>query len=311
MTSLDEFMIIAGADNRPPMLDKTMYDSWKSRMELYIDNKENGIMILNSGLPPDVYVIANHHKVAKEIWDRVKLLMQGASLSLQERECKLYDEFDKFTHVKGETLYHLSPEWSKFVTDGKLARDFHTTNYDQLYSYLQQQVAHANETRLLRERDQDPLAFVANYNQTSSQLNNYHSQYSSPYHQTPYAPQNAYHSPLISTQPLTEFPQLDSGLAVLVFNPGDDPIACLNKAMTFMSALAASCFPSTNNQLRTSSNPRNQATVQYGRVTVQQVQGRQVQSYAGTGNKRNATSSGGNNAIRQAMSHPQNWTAAE
>nr|GEW48429.1 hypothetical protein [Tanacetum cinerariifolium] len=28
---------------------------------------------------------------------------------------------------------------------------------------------------------------------------------------------------------MNEFPQLDSGLAVLVFNQGDDPIACLNK----------------------------------------------------------------------------------
>ncbi|GJS44107.1 hypothetical protein Tco_0569150 [Tanacetum coccineum] len=48
MTTLVEFMIIAGADNRPPLLDKTMYNSWKSRMELYIENRENGRMILNS-----------------------------------------------------------------------------------------------------------------------------------------------------------------------------------------------------------------------------------------------------------------------
>ncbi|GJX37713.1 hypothetical protein Tco_0375470 [Tanacetum coccineum] len=34
-------------------------------------------------------------------------------------------------------------------------------------------------------------------------------------------------------------------------------------------------LPQTNNQLRTSSNPRNQATVQDGRVVVQNVQGRQ------------------------------------
>ncbi|GJW69306.1 hypothetical protein Tco_0123730 [Tanacetum coccineum] len=40
-------MIIAGADNRPLMLDKTMYDLWKSRMELYIENRENRRMILN------------------------------------------------------------------------------------------------------------------------------------------------------------------------------------------------------------------------------------------------------------------------
>ncbi|GJW68548.1 reverse transcriptase domain-containing protein [Tanacetum coccineum] len=38
--------------------------------------------------------------------------------------------------------------------------------------------------------------------------------------------------------------------------------------------VASSRFPSTNNQLRTSSNPRNQASIQEGRVTVQQVQGR-------------------------------------
>nr|GEW00634.1 retrovirus-related Pol polyprotein from transposon TNT 1-94 [Tanacetum cinerariifolium] len=43
-----EFMIIAGADNRPPMLEKSLYDSWKSRMELYIENRENRRMILNS-----------------------------------------------------------------------------------------------------------------------------------------------------------------------------------------------------------------------------------------------------------------------
>ncbi|GKE65065.1 hypothetical protein Tco_1519226 [Tanacetum coccineum] len=170
-------MIIAGADNHPPMLEKYMYDSWKSRMELYMENRENGRMILNScqngplvwptiveenatnivlqGLPPDVYAIVNYHKVAKEIWDRVKLRMQGTKLSLQERECKLYDEFDKFSFVKVQVntkfLNSLSPEWSKFVTDVKLARDLHTTNFDQLYSYLEQHEAHANETRLLCE----------------------------------------------------------------------------------------------------------------------------------------------------------------
>nr|GEV56295.1 putative ribonuclease H-like domain-containing protein [Tanacetum cinerariifolium] len=77
---------------------------------------------------------------------------------------------------------------------------------------------------------------------------------------------------------------------------GDDPIASLSKAMTFLTAVASSRFPSTNNQLRTSSNPRNQATIQDGRVTVQQVQRRQGQSYSSTGYKSNATSSEKNNA---------------
>ncbi|GJY17867.1 retrovirus-related pol polyprotein from transposon TNT 1-94 [Tanacetum coccineum] len=128
-----------------------------------LENGENGRMTLNSvqnglliwltvtnadGFPPDVYAIVNHHKVAKEIWDRVKLLMQGMKLSSQEKECKLYDEFDKFTFVKG-----------------------------------------------------------------------------------------------------------------------DDPITCLNKAMAFLTLVASSRFPSTNNQLRTSSNLRNQAIIQDDRVT--------------------------------------------
>nr|GEV17202.1 retrovirus-related Pol polyprotein from transposon TNT 1-94 [Tanacetum cinerariifolium] len=79
---------------------------------------------------------------------------------------------------------------------------------------------------------------------------------------------------------------------------GDDLIACLNKAMAFLTVVASSRFSSRNNQLRTFSNPRNHAAFQDGRVTVQQTQRRQGKSYSGTGYKSNATSSVGNNASR-------------
>ncbi|GKA78865.1 hypothetical protein Tco_0785402 [Tanacetum coccineum] len=46
--TLAEYMILFSGDNRPPMLDKDLYDSWKSRMELYMQNREHGIMILES-----------------------------------------------------------------------------------------------------------------------------------------------------------------------------------------------------------------------------------------------------------------------
>ncbi|GJW99052.1 hypothetical protein Tco_0180860 [Tanacetum coccineum] len=55
---------------------------------------------------------------------------------------------------------------------------------------------------------------------------------------------------------MTELPLPNLGFAVPVFSQRDDPIACLNKAMAFLTAVASSRFPSTNNQLRTSSNPR-------------------------------------------------------
>nr|GFA05576.1 hypothetical protein [Tanacetum cinerariifolium] len=60
------------------------------------------------------------------------------------------------------------------------------------------------------------------------------------------------------------------------------------------SVVASLRFLSTNNQLRTFLNPRNHATIQDGRVIVQQVQGRQCQSYFRTGYKSNATISKGN-----------------
>nr|GEZ05756.1 hypothetical protein [Tanacetum cinerariifolium] len=48
MASLADKAILSGVDNRPPMLEKDMYDSWKSRMELYMLNRQHGRMILES-----------------------------------------------------------------------------------------------------------------------------------------------------------------------------------------------------------------------------------------------------------------------
>nr|GEX70872.1 retrovirus-related Pol polyprotein from transposon TNT 1-94 [Tanacetum cinerariifolium] len=45
----------------------------------------------------------------------------------------------------------------KFVTDVKLVKDLHTTNFDKLHAYLEQYVLYENEVRLMRERNQDPL----------------------------------------------------------------------------------------------------------------------------------------------------------
>ncbi|GJZ78105.1 hypothetical protein Tco_0642777, partial [Tanacetum coccineum] len=99
--TLAKYMILSGADNRPFMLDKDLYDLWKSRMELYMQNREHRRIILESvenadcdmkatniilqGLPADIYSLVNHHRVAKDLWERVQLLMQGTSLTKQER----------------------------------------------------------------------------------------------------------------------------------------------------------------------------------------------------------------------------------
>ncbi|GKC04034.1 hypothetical protein Tco_0995644, partial [Tanacetum coccineum] len=48
--SLAKNVIVARADNRPPMLDKSQYSSWASRILLYIKGKENGKLVVDSVL---------------------------------------------------------------------------------------------------------------------------------------------------------------------------------------------------------------------------------------------------------------------
>ncbi|GKA83063.1 zinc finger, CCHC-type containing protein [Tanacetum coccineum] len=68
-------------------------------------------------LPPEVYSLVSIHKVAKELWARIQLLMLGTSLTKQERECKLYDEFDKFAYKKGGTLHEFYLRFSLLLND--------------------------------------------------------------------------------------------------------------------------------------------------------------------------------------------------
>nr|GEW81159.1 hypothetical protein [Tanacetum cinerariifolium] len=236
MTSLADKAILSGADNRPPMLEKDMYDSWKSIIELYMLNRQHGRMILESiengplllptveengvtrpkkytelsatkavqadcdvkatniilqGLPPEFYALVSTHKFTKELWERIQMLMQGTSLTKQERECKLYDEFDKFAYKKGESL-----------------RDFYLR-----FSLLRNDM-------------------------------------------------NIYIMKLEQFQVNTKF--LNTLPPEWMFQKGDDTIDAINHMMSFLTAVVISRYPPTNNQLRTSSVPRQQATVNNG-----------------------------------------------
>ncbi|GKB70122.1 hypothetical protein Tco_0931534, partial [Tanacetum coccineum] len=45
------------------------------------------------------------------------IALQDTELSYQERECKLYNEFDKFTSVKGETLHEFYLRFAQLIND--------------------------------------------------------------------------------------------------------------------------------------------------------------------------------------------------
>nr|GEZ61010.1 hypothetical protein [Tanacetum cinerariifolium] len=90
----------------------------------------------------------------------------------------------------------------------------------------------------------------------------------------------------------SEFSSPETGLVVSVFQNGDDPIDAINHMMSFLTAVVTSRYPATNNQLRTSSNHQQQATINNGRVTIQPIQGRQNSMTTGS-SRPYASGSGG------------------
>ncbi|GKD03050.1 retrovirus-related pol polyprotein from transposon TNT 1-94 [Tanacetum coccineum] len=242
MANLSEDIQCAGSDTRPPMLDKADFASWQQRIRLYCRGKENGVNILKSidegpfqmgttrvivaegtegslnlgperprvysdlsqdekdrynadiratniilqGLPKDIYSLINHYTDAKDIWDNVKMLLEGSELTKEDRESQLYDDFEHFRQNKGETIHdyyvRMLPGWGRFVTAVKLNKGLKDSNFDQLYAYLKQHEAHANENKMMLERltqqTVDPLALMSNvspqhyHSQTSSNLRN-------------------------------------------------------------------------------------------------------------------------------------------
>nr|GFC08767.1 hypothetical protein [Tanacetum cinerariifolium] len=54
--------------------------------KIQVDCDMKATNIILQGLPTDIYSLMNHHRVAKDLWERFQLLMQGTSLSKKERE---------------------------------------------------------------------------------------------------------------------------------------------------------------------------------------------------------------------------------
>ncbi|GJR90100.1 retrovirus-related pol polyprotein from transposon TNT 1-94 [Tanacetum coccineum] len=357
MSSMSEDIQCAGSDTRPPMLDRTDFESWQQRIRLYCLGKDNGENIMKSinegpfhmgtvsdviaggtegavqqgpvrarvlndlsaeekerykadiratnillqGIPKDIYSLINHYTDAKDIWENVKMILEGSELTKDDRESQLYDEFEHFRQIKGETIQgyyvrftklindmrnikmtmprmqlnskfvnNMLPEWSRFITEVKLNRGLKESNFDQLYAYLKQHEVHANENRTMMERflqpTNDPLALVSN---ASVQQ----------------CPTQSSKSPQSSNEPSpADNFQLDSGSSST-----ENLIESLSNSLALLTQSYKSHLPQTNNQLRTSSNARNKATVQDGRVVVQDVRGRYNANNQGKPFQRNNT----------------------
>ncbi|GKC94898.1 hypothetical protein Tco_1160340 [Tanacetum coccineum] len=173
MSSMSEDIQCAGSDTRPPMLDRTDFESWQQRIRLYCLGKDNGENIMKSinegpfhmgtvsdviaggtegavqqgpvrarvlndlsaeekerykadiratnillqGIPKDIYSLINHYTDAKDIWENVKMILEGSELTKDDRESQLYDEFEHFRQIKGETIQGYYVRFTKLVNN--------------------------------------------------------------------------------------------------------------------------------------------------------------------------------------------------
>ncbi|GJT91142.1 retrovirus-related pol polyprotein from transposon TNT 1-94 [Tanacetum coccineum] len=182
------------------------------------------------------------------------------------------------------------------------------TNVDQLHALLGNTERHAKMKFVgLHERNSDPLALVASHqittvhlinsaNTLTKTLNFNHQLFNIP---ILLSMVNLISPSILNHQSSTPLSTL--GLIVPVFQKGDDPIDAINHMMSFLTAVVTSRYPTTNNQLRNSSNPRQQATINNGRVTLQPIQGRQTSFAAGTSRTYTPGASGSNSGKQRTV----------
>ncbi|GJU76568.1 hypothetical protein Tco_1273638 [Tanacetum coccineum] len=150
MANLSEDIQCADSDTRPPMLDRNHFASWQQRIHLYCQGKENGVNIQKS---------IDEGPFQMGIFQETLVKGNEGALHLEQRR-----NYSRLLCL------------GRFVTAVKLNRGLRDSNYDQLYAYLKQHEAHANENKMMLDRftqhTVDPLALMSKGRQNRGQGNN-------------------------------------------------------------------------------------------------------------------------------------------
>ncbi|GKB31232.1 retrovirus-related pol polyprotein from transposon TNT 1-94 [Tanacetum coccineum] len=252
-----------------------------------MDADDQAIQTILLGLPEDVYAAVDSCETAKEIWERVRQMMKGSDIGEQEKKAKLFNEWEKFTSTDGESIesyYHrfmqlmndlkrnkhfpeniaanlkflnnLQPEWKRHVTIVRQTKNLHEADFTQIYDFLKMNQDEVNELRAERlAKTHDPLAlmahsqnpynFPATHNDQSSSST--HSQQSFPINNK-YNPQPSFNQNFMQP-PMTSLEDIN------------DPTEAMNAALILFAKAFQLTTPTNNNQ-RTSSNPRNRQIAQ-------------------------------------------------
>nr|GEX48504.1 hypothetical protein [Tanacetum cinerariifolium] len=159
------------------------------------------------------------------------IILQG--LPTEERDCKLYDEFDKFSYKKGESLHPLALVATHQMTQSPYQTHQHSYQHAQFQpqvpSFQSSQYGSPYQSSQYGSHTQSLTSLSITYPPNDFQSSIHHNVYnpSSSIPQVEYAP---------SVNQQSNFSQPDSGLVVLVFQKGDDPIDAINHMMSFLTA---------------------------------------------------------------------------
>ncbi|GJT28830.1 ribonuclease H-like domain-containing protein [Tanacetum coccineum] len=128
MTTMTENMIVVGADNYPPMLEKSMYNSWQSRMLLYIRGpvtteekvqKKNDVKarsMLLMALPNEHLMTFNQYKDAKTLFAAIQTRFGGNEATKKTQKTLLKQMYENFSAPRTESLDSIFNRLQKIVS---------------------------------------------------------------------------------------------------------------------------------------------------------------------------------------------------
>ncbi|GJR92485.1 hypothetical protein Tco_0264659 [Tanacetum coccineum] len=115
-TCRDEVVSDTDSSTLGPERDRVVADlSQPEKDRLRADIRATNILL--QGLPRDIYKLINHNTYAKDIWDNVKMLLEGSELTKDDRESQLYDEFEHSRQHKGENIHDCYVRFTKLIND--------------------------------------------------------------------------------------------------------------------------------------------------------------------------------------------------
>nr|GEV96104.1 hypothetical protein [Tanacetum cinerariifolium] len=227
-------------------IDKELTENDIKRM----DADDQAIQAILLGLPKDVYAAVDSCETAKEMWECVRQIMkENIAVNL------------KF-------LNNLQPEWKRHVTIVRQTKNLHKDDFTQIYDFLKMNQDEVNELRAERlTKTHDPLALMA-HSQNSYNFPASHNDQSSPstHSQQSFSINNKYNPQSLLSQSFMQPPMTS-------LEDINDPTEAMNAALILFAKAFQLTTPTNNNQ-RTSSNPRNrQITQPYAGQVAQNQQG--------------------------------------